>query len=123
MCKKTVLLVEDSATVRQAEKKALETKGGYEVLEFPDGATATATLTARKPHIDAAVLDIVMMGHGGSIKDYLRKIPEYKEIPILFHTSLVKEQFDNRILEGAHYVQKGRDSIMQVVGILKGLVR
>ena len=119
MDKKIVMLVEDSATIRQLVKEVLETACGYEVLEFPNGALAIIKLGEKKPHIDAAVLDIVMMGHGGSVRDYLKKIPQYKEIPIIYHTSLAKVQFDNRILESAHYVQKSAGSIRQIAEILK----
>ena len=113
MDKKIVLLVEDAGTVRAALKEALEKDYNYQVLDFPDGAHAIPKIDKEKPHIDAAVLDIMMLGHGGTIADQLKKTPQYKEIPIIYHTSLTKEMFDNRLLEGAHYVKKAPDSIQQ----------
>ncbi len=122
MDKKTILLVEDFTEVRELVKEVLETGYDFEVVEFRDGMSAIRALDAKKTHFDAAVLDIVMMGHGGSVMDYLKKIPQYKEIPIIFHTGLMKEQFDNRLLESAHYVQKGEGSADQVAQILRKLL-
>ncbi len=119
MDKKIVLLVEDTGSVRAALKEAMEKDYNYEVLDFPDGAHATPKIDREKPHIDAAVLDIMMLGHGGTIADQLKRTSQYKEIPIIYHTSLTKEMFDNRLLEGAHYVKKAPDSIQQVGEILK----
>ncbi len=122
MSKKVVLLVEDSNTTRDVMKKILETDYDYEMLEFRDGMSAIRALDAKKPHFDAAVLDIVMMGHGGSVMDYLKKTPEYKEVPIIFHTSLAEEQFDNKLLQGAEYIQKGGGSVDRVGQALKKLL-
>ena len=122
MDKKTILLVEDSTGVRELVKKVLETDYDYEVVEFCDGASAIRALDAKKAHFDAAVLDIVMMGHGGSVMDYLKKTQEYKEVPIIFHTSLAEEQFDNKLLQGAEYIQKGGGSVDRVGQALKKLL-
>ncbi|HIE43358.1 MAG TPA: response regulator [Candidatus Omnitrophica bacterium] len=122
MDKKVVLVVEDNKELREVLKTILETGYGYEVLEATDGATAIGILTGRKPHIDAAILDIVMKGHGGSVRDYLKKMPQYREVPIIYHTGLSKEQFDNRILEGAYYIQKGEGSIKKIGEILKSKI-
>ena len=119
MDKKTVLIVEDNNEIREALKTILETGHGYEVLASPNGASAIATLGFKKPHIDIAILDIVMKGHGGSVKDYLKKNPQYEQVPIIFHTGLTKEGFDNKILEGAHYIHKESGSIEKILEILK----
>lgn len=119
MIKKTVLLVDDDELIRQSLKAVLETAYGYEVIEARNGASAIAILSARKPHIDAAILDIVMAGHGGSVRDYLRKIPEYKDILIIYYSGLDKNQFDNKILEGTFYIHKETGGIPKIAAILK----
>ena len=119
MDKKTIFLVDDNNELREALKIILETTYGYEVIEAFGGANAINILGTRKPHIDAAILDMVMKGHGGSVGDYLKKTPQYKGIPIIYHTGLAKEQFDNRILEGAHYIHKEAGSIKKIGAVLK----
>ncbi len=114
MAEKTILLVEDSQMTREAIKQLLEDVYHFKVLACLDGASAIALLTAKKPHIDGAVLDIMMRGHGGSVRDYLKSLPEYKGIPIIYHTSLTEEQIDSRILVDACYMEKGKDSIRKV---------
>lgn len=122
MDKKTILLVDDDSLIRQGLKAVLETEYGYEVIEAPNGASALAILSARKPPIDAAILDIVMAGHGGSVRDYLNKDPQYKDTLIIYYSGLDKNQFDNKILEGAYYVNKEKGGIKQVAELLKKLL-
>ena len=116
------MVVEDMPEVRETIKAVLETTYGYGVIAAPDGANAIAILNARQPDIDAAVLDIMMKGHGGSVKDYLGRKPKYKDVVIVYHTGLDKDQFDNRILQGAYYVQKGGKSIEVIGTLLKRLL-
>ena len=106
MDKKTVLLADDDNLIRLSLKTILETNYGYEVIEATSGISAVAMLSSKKPHIDAAVLDIVMAGHGGSVGDYLKKTPEYSDVLIIYYSGLDKNQFDNKILEGAIYIHK-----------------
>jgi CheY-like chemotaxis protein len=103
---KTVLIVEDSITAREMLRRSLEKDGGYNVIEAPNGSIAYNLLAGKKPQIDAAVLDIMMQGHGGTVRDYLLKTPQYKDVIVIFYTSLDREQVDARVLEGALYVKK-----------------
>ena len=119
MDKKTILLVDDDNLIRQSLKMILETNYGYEVIEATSGVSAVAILSSKKPHIDAAVLDIVMTGHGGSVGNYLKKTPEYSDTLIIYYSGLDKKQFDNKILEGALYVHKESGSTQQVVSLLE----
>lgn len=112
--KKVILLVEDTSEIREAVKLFLEEALGYEVITAVGGALALQMLRKKKPHLDAAVLDIMMMGHGGTVGDFLKK--EYKEIPVIYYTGLTKGQFDNRLLEGAHYVCKGEEGSLKRLG-------
>lgn len=119
MSKKTILLVEDDDIIRLSLKTILEAIPDYKVIESPNGANALALLSSKKPQIDAAVLDIMMTGHGGSVGDYLKKAPQYDNTLIIYHTGLNKNQFNNKILEGALYVNKGKESINKIAEILK----
>jgi CheY-like chemotaxis protein len=120
MDKKTILLVEDDIIVRQSLKVMLENSCGYEVIETPNGASAIAILSKQKPAINAAILDIMMIaGHGGSVGDYLKKTPPYDTILIIYYTGLNKTQFDNKILEGALYVNKQTGGLKKIEEILK----
>ncbi len=119
MDKKTILLVEDDIVVRQLLKIMLENRCGYEVIEASNGASAIAILSKQKPAIDAAILDILMTGQGGSVGDYLKKNPQYDTILIIYYSGLDKNQFDNRILEGALYVNKQPGGLKKLEEILK----
>jgi CheY-like chemotaxis protein len=122
MSKKTILLVDDDRLIRQGLKAALETQYGYEVMEASNGRNAIAMISSKKPHFDAVVLDIVMPGHGGSVRNYLKKNPEYQDTVIIYYSGLDKNQFDNKILEGAFYINKEEGGMQQVAEILKKLL-
>ena len=122
MSKKTILLVDDDNLIRQGLKAIIEANTDYEIIEFSSGVNATAMLSAKKPHIDAAVLDIVMPGHGGSVGAYLKKTPDYKDTVIIYYSGLDKNQFDNKILEGAYYIDKEEGGMQQVAEILTRLL-
>lgn len=122
MQKKTVLLVEDDELLRRSLKIVLETSYDFKVIDMPNGMHAIRMLSEKKPHIDAAILDIVMPGHGGSVRDYLRKTPEYRNMLITYYTGLDQEEIDNKILEGAYYINKEKGSVKQVGEILKRLL-
>lgn len=122
MDKKTILLIDDDEIIREGLKTVLQKEYGHEVIDFTSGAQAVAEISAQKPHIDAAILDIVMPGHGGSVGDYLKKTPEYKDTLIIYYSGLDKRQFDNKILEGAFYINKEEGSTKQVGEILKKLL-
>ena len=118
MDKKTILLVEDDNIVRQSLKMVLETRCGYEVIEAANGISALTILSKKKPSIDAAILDIMMEGHGGSVGNYLKKNPQYENILIIYHSGLGKHQFDNKILEGSLFIHKESGSIKKIVETL-----
>lgn len=112
--KKTILVVDDNNEIREAVKIFLEEALGYEVITAVGGALALQMLKKEKPHLDAAVLDIMMMGHGGTVGDFLKK--EYKGISLIYYTGLTKGQFDNRLLEGVHYICKSEEGSLKKLG-------
>ena len=122
MEKKKVLLVEDNSDLRDVIKTFLETAMGYEVITAKDGVEALNILKNKKPDIKVAILDIMMRSHGGTVGDYLKKHPDYKGVPIIYHTGLTEDQIDRKILEGAYYVHKEGNSLFALKELLNRIV-
>jgi two-component system, chemotaxis family, chemotaxis protein CheY len=82
---KTILSVDDSASVRQMVQLTL-TGAGYQVIQANDGADGLAK--AQSNQVDMVVTDLNMPGMNGMamIKE-LRKLPAYKGVPIIFLTT------------------------------------
>jgi two-component system chemotaxis response regulator CheY len=82
---KTVLSVDDSASVRQMVKLTL-TGAGYQVIQASDGAEGLAK--ARETAVDMVVTDINMpVMNGLALIRELRQLPNYKGVPIVFLTT------------------------------------
>lgn len=82
---KTILSVDDSASVRQMVKLTL-TGAGYQVVQANDGAEGLAK--ARDLKVDMVMTDLNMpVMNGLSLIRELRKLPAYKGVPILFLTT------------------------------------
>jgi two-component system chemotaxis response regulator CheY len=82
---KTVLSVDDSASIRQMVKLTLS-GAGYNVVQAGDGAEGLAK--AKETPVDLVVTDLNMpiMNGLGLIRE-LRKLPAYKGVPIIFLTT------------------------------------
>jgi len=82
---KTILSVDDSASIRQMVKQTLA-GAGYTVLQANDGAEGLAA--ARATAVDLIVTDLNMpvMNGLGLIRE-LRKLAAYKGVPIIFLTT------------------------------------
>lgn len=82
---KTILIVDDSESIREVVSFTLETEG-YNVLVGVDGVDAQKHLTGQD--IDLVVTDLHMpnLDGIGLIKE-VRNREEYKRIPILFLTT------------------------------------
>ena len=95
MAKKTILLVEDDLDSRATTCTMLEALG-YHHISFGSGPAALAGMNGQT--IDLALLDIMMPEMNGyDLLKEMRKIPEYKELPVIMVTA--KEQ-DSEVLEG-----------------------
>lgn len=82
---KTVLSVDDSASIRQMVKMTLS-GAGYEVAQASDGAEGLAK--AKGTNFDMVVTDLNMPNMDGlTLIRELRKLPNYKGVPILFLTT------------------------------------
>ncbi len=82
---KTILIVDDSESIREVVNFTLE-KSGYNVLSADDGTEAIKHLDGK--HIDLIITDLHMPKMNGIelIKE-VRKINEYKYTPILYLTT------------------------------------
>jgi two-component system chemotaxis response regulator CheY len=82
---KTVLTVDDSASIRQMVKLTLS-GAGYAVVEAGDGADGLSK--ARAGAMDMVLTDLNMpVMNGLALIRELRKLPAYKGVPIVFLTT------------------------------------
>ena len=82
---KTILIVDDSASVRQVVKIAV-TGAGYDVIEGVDGKDALSKLTGQKVHL--IISDVNMPNMDGiEMIAAIRKLPGYGFTPILMLTT------------------------------------
>jgi two-component system, chemotaxis family, chemotaxis protein CheY len=82
---KTVLIVDDSASLRQVVSIALKS-AGYDVLEGVDGKDALSKMTGQKIHL--IVSDVNMPNMDGiTLVQEVKKLPAYKFTPIIMLTT------------------------------------
>jgi len=83
---KTVLVVDDSSTVRQQVSLALR-QAGFATLEAADGREAIVTLDANR-NIDMVVCDVNMPNVNGlEMVERVKAKPEFGKLPILMLTT------------------------------------
>lgn len=89
--KGTIMVVDDSVTMRHAIRNALEPEG-YTVIEAKNGVDGLIrTLSYEKP--DLITLDIEMPDMDGiSMCRNIRKVRQLDELPIIFLTSMADQQ-------------------------------
>ena len=86
---KTILVVDDSASVRQVVSIALK-GAGYEVLVGTDGKDALQKLDGRRIHL--IISDVNMPNMDGiTFVSEARKLPAYKFTPIIMLTTESQE--------------------------------
>ncbi|HOK80029.1 MAG TPA: response regulator [bacterium] len=117
---KTIMIIEDDDTIRKILVIECKRKG-FEVLEYRDAASAMNGIERNKPRIDAAVVDLMNLGYGGNIGEYLRKYQEYAGTKIIYYSALTEKQFNRNILDvpNTYYVHKIPGSIKKVVELLE----
>jgi len=82
---KTILIVDDSTTLRQVVSIALK-GAGYDVLEASDGKDALAKLTGQKVHL--IISDVNMPNMDGiTFVSEVKKLPAYKFTPVIMLTT------------------------------------
>lgn len=86
---KTILVVDDSASVRQVVGIALR-GAGYEVIEGVDGADALKKLDGRKVHLIISDVNMPNMDGITFVRE-TKKLPDYKFTPIIMLTTESEE--------------------------------
>jgi two-component system chemotaxis response regulator CheY len=86
---KTILIVDDSASLRQVVAIALK-GAGYDVIEAADGKDALAKLTGQKVHLIISDVNMPNMDGITLVKE-LKKLPAYKFTPIIMLTTESQE--------------------------------
>lgn len=95
---KTILIVDDSASLRQVVAIALK-GAGYDVIEGSDGNDGLSKLDGKKVHL--IISDVNMPGMDGlTMVTEIKKMPNYKFTPIIMLTTEA----------GADLKQKGKDA-------------
>lgn len=86
---KTILTVDDSATIRQMLSLTLK-DAGYDVVEAVDGVDALEKLPGQPVHMVITDLNMPKLDGIGLIKE-IRKIQEHRFIPIIMLTTESQE--------------------------------
>jgi two-component system chemotaxis response regulator CheY len=82
---KLIMLVDDSASLRQIVGIALKS-AGYDVLEACDGRDALKKLTGQKVHLIVSDVNMPNMDGISMVKE-IKKLPNYKFTPIMMLTT------------------------------------
>ncbi|HEY4373240.1 MAG TPA: response regulator [Burkholderiales bacterium] len=92
---KTIMVVDDSASLRQVVGIALK-GAGYDVIEGCDGKDALAKMTGQKIHL--IISDVNMPNMDGiSFVKAVKQLPTYKFTPVIMLTT---ESQENKKAEG-----------------------
>jgi len=87
---KNILIVDDSASVRQVLNITLKS-AGYDVIEAKDGQDGLSKLTGQKVHL--IVSDVNMPNMDGiSFVKAVKQLPNYKFTPIIMLTTESQEE-------------------------------
>jgi two-component system chemotaxis response regulator CheY len=82
---KTILVVDDSSSLRTAVRISLNS-AGYEVLEASDGKVALSQLDGRKVHL--VISDVNMPNMDGyTFVQAMKQLPAYKYTPVVMLTT------------------------------------
>ena len=86
---KTIMIVDDSASMRRVVGIALK-GAGYEVLEGVDGKDALAKLTGQKVHLIISDVNMPVMDGITFLKN-VKQMPAYKFTPVIMLTTESEE--------------------------------
>ena len=86
---KTIMIVDDSASLRQVVGIALK-GAGYDVLEGCDGTDALAKLTGQKVHLIISDVNMPKMD-GITFVSQVKQLPAYKFTPVIMLTTESEE--------------------------------
>ncbi len=120
--KQTILLVEDSPTIRLLYRKVLETDG-FDVIEAEDGESGWETAVSREP--DLILLDLILPDSNGlEVLERIRASEVTKNIPVIVLTTMKRIQDIQRAINlGAnYYAYKGSDSPKKILSMIHKLL-
>ncbi len=86
---KTILIVDDSSSVRSVVGLALK-GAGYDVIEACDGQDALSKMTGQKIHLVVSDVNMPNMDGITFVKE-LKKLPTYKFTPVCMLTTEAEE--------------------------------
>lgn len=86
---KTIMIVDDSASMRQVIAIALKGEG-YTVIEGRDGKDALSKLTGQKVHLIISDVNMPVMDGISFVKE-VKQLPNYRFTPILMLTTESEE--------------------------------
>lgn len=92
---KTVMIVDDSASIRQVVGIALK-GAGYDVIEAADGKDALGKLNGQKVHLIISDVNMPNMDGISFVKE-VKQLPSYKFTPVIMLTT---ESQESRKQEG-----------------------
>ncbi len=118
----TILLVEDSPTIRLLYRKVLESDG-FEVIEAEDGETGWEMAVNNKPNL--ILLDLILPDENGlEVLEQVRASEVTKNIPVIVLTSMKRIQdIQQAINLGAnYYAYKGSDSPKKILTMIHKLL-
>lgn len=110
MKNKTILIVDDSAIVREMLKKYLQDQ--FTIIEADKPRECLKILAGKKPHIDLGLIDVEMPEITGfKLVKMIKKHPMYADVPLVMVTSLSgKDNLNKAVLAGAcDYIVKPFD--------------
>jgi two-component system chemotaxis response regulator CheY len=87
---KTILIVDDSASLRQVVGISLR-GAGYQVMEAGDGKDALRQLTGQKVHLMISDVNMPNMDGISFLKE-VKKLPAYKFTPVVMLTTESQEE-------------------------------
>ena len=82
---KTIMVVDDSASIRMVVGIALR-RAGYEVIEAQDGKDAIGKLTGQKVHLIISDVNMPVMDGITFVKN-VKQMPSYRFTPIIMLTT------------------------------------
>jgi len=91
---KTILVVDDSASLRQVVSIALK-GGGYDVIEACDGQDALGKLNGRKINLIISDVNMPVMD-GITFVTELKKLPEHRFTPVIMLTTEAGDSMKQR---------------------------
>ena len=87
---KTILIVDDSASIRQVVSITLK-GAGFEVIEATNGKEGIAKLDGTKIHLIISDVNMPIMGGIDMVKE-IKQLPKYKFTPVIMLTTEASEE-------------------------------